>query len=273
MAEEVNEVAGNLLRVLVGRFERQVPVRSVRLHHGDDLRRVDTQIGVTDALHRLEQLDRQPLGRAPGSVVDVVEAFVPARMPVVDLEDDLVGQVEPCLRVPDGTAGNQQTVGQDRRDFDDGDVEIAVEAEPRLLSRMAEVSVDIRGVTRIDRGPHRRIGLERQPFAHRVRFGEYPVEFRRRRCSRPQFDPEVLTPIVGGPSACGYRPRHCLRVPGTGETAHRHTLAIVDMAGCCLSGDGLRAQFGAGDSRHDSKSIGRQNAPPRLSRRRSRQST
>ena len=273
MAEEIDEVARNRLRILIGRLERQVPIRSVRLHHGDDLRRVDTQIGVTDALHRLEQLDRQPLGRAPGSVVDVVEAFVPTRVPIVDFEDDLIGQVEPRLRVPDGAAGHQQTVGQDRRDFDDGDVEVAVEAEPRLLRRMAEVSIDVSGVARVDRGPHRRIGLERQTLAHRVRFGQHSVEFRCRRSSRPQFDAEVCALLVCGLSACGHCPRHCLRVARTGESAHGHTLAIVDMAGRNVCGDDLRAQFGTGDSRHDLKSIGRQYPRPRRSRCRSRRST
>lgn len=63
MAEEVDEVRGDRLRVLIDGFERQVPIRLVGLDDGDDLLRVDAQVRVADALHRLEQLDRQPLGR------------------------------------------------------------------------------------------------------------------------------------------------------------------------------------------------------------------
>jgi hypothetical protein len=181
----------------------------VRLDDGDDLGRIDPQVGVADALHRLEQLDRQPLGRAAGSVVDVVEAFVGPRMPGVDLEDHLVGEVEPGLRVPDGAAGHEQPVGQDRGHLDDGDVEVAVEAEPGLLGRMAEVGVDVFGRPGVDRGPHRRVRLERQTLAHGTRLGEDSVEFGGGRGAGPQFDAEVVIPrVMGRASAFGHRTRH-----------------------------------------------------------------
>src|SRR5699024_9600554 len=153
-------------------------------------------------------------------------------------------------------------------DVADGEVEVAVEAEPRLLCGMAEMGVDVRGAAGVDRRAHVGIGLERQPLAHRLRLGQDSVEFRSRRRAGPQLDAEVVSPRMSGTSPRRHRSRHRFRVSRTGETAHGHPMAMVDVTGRLIGGNGLVSQLRARDSRHDPKSIGRcvsttEAAPPR----------
>src|SRR5699024_7408863 len=120
----------------------------------------------------------------------------------------------------------------------------------------------------VDRRAHVGIGLERQPLAHRLRLGQDSVEFRSRRRAGPQLDAEVVSPRMSGTSPRRHRSRHRFRVSRTGETAPGHPMAMVDVTGRLIGGNGLVSQLRARDSRHDPKSIGRcvsttEAAPPR----------
>ena len=67
---------GNGFRVLVGGFERQIPVWRLGLDDGNYFGRIDTQARVADALHGFQELDGQTLGWPASAVVDVVESLV-----------------------------------------------------------------------------------------------------------------------------------------------------------------------------------------------------
>ena len=73
----------------------------VGLDDGDDLAGVAAEIPVADAVAGLHQRDRLALRRQQRAVVDVVHAVDAEIRPRVDLEDDLVGEIEPRLVVAD----------------------------------------------------------------------------------------------------------------------------------------------------------------------------
>ena len=185
-----------------------------------------------------------------GAAVDVVEALELARLPVVDLEDHPVGLVEPRLVVAHRAARDEQSVGQDRRHLDDGDVERAVEAEPHLLGRVAQVGVDVVDLAGVDLAAQRRVGVVGQALGDGVRLGQDAVGLGSGGGTGPQADAEVLAGVVCGAGSSGECRRHGLGVAGAGEPAHPDVVAGADVLGGCLGGGDLRGQEGIRDPAH-----------------------
>ena len=255
-------------RGLVGRAEGGVAVGPVGLDDGDDLGRVDPQVGVAYPLHRVGQLDRATVRRQLGAVVDVVEALELARLPVVDLEDHPVGLVEPGLVVADRAARHEQAVGQHRGDLDYGDVEVAVEAEPHVLGGVAQVRVDVVDLAGVDQPAHRRVGVVRQAGGDPLRLREDAVGVGRGRRPGPQPDAEVLAPSVrrDHPVVEGGGDR--LGVAGPGEPAHPDVVAGADVLDRPLRCRDARAQERADDTGHGVILSGPVTTPSARSRRR-----
>ena len=243
-------MGGHGFGALVGVLERQVAVGSLGLHDGHDLLRVHPEVGVPDALQRVQQLQRATLGRQACAVVDIMETLIGARVPLVDFDDDLVGDVQPGLGVSHGAAGDQQSVGQHGGHFDHSHIEVAVEAEPGLLGGVAQVGVDVFGGAGVDRLAQRRIGLEGKPLAQGARLGEHAVQLGRGGGTGPELDSELLTPLMGVLRPLGKGSGDGLGIPGSGEAAHADTVAVMDVGGCLRGRGDLAAQDGAGDARH-----------------------
>ena len=91
--------------------------------------------------------------------------------------------------------------------LDDGDVQWAVEPEPHLLRRVAQVRFDVVDLAGVDQAAHRRVGVVRQAGGDSLRLREDTVGVGRGRGTRPQPDAEVLAPRVRLRDARGQRRR------------------------------------------------------------------
>jgi len=86
-------VAGDLLGDVIERLEGRVAVMLIGLDHGDDLGGVDVDIGGADALSG--RGDRNG-GAIPERLdaVDIGHALQIKGLPLVDLDDDLLGGIK-----------------------------------------------------------------------------------------------------------------------------------------------------------------------------------
>src|SRR4051795_9616192 len=99
--KELDEMAGDRPRVLIDRLEGGVAVRSVGLHDGHDLLRRAPEVRNADAVFWTVDHHRPPVRRQGSAVVDVVHAVKLEGVAAIDLNDHLVGQVDPGLVVAD----------------------------------------------------------------------------------------------------------------------------------------------------------------------------
>ncbi len=126
-----------------GRRERGGAVGTVGLDDRDDAFRIDPEVGLADAVLDVGEVDRTTVRGKRGAVVDVVHAVHGGGDPRVDLEDHLLGDVEPGLVVADGRGGDQLARLRDAGDLDDGNVDVSVVALPDLLGDVRQVDVDV----------------------------------------------------------------------------------------------------------------------------------
>ncbi len=242
--EEVHDVLGDLARVLVGRGERGVAVGGVRLDHGDHLCRVHVQVRLADPVTGSRQQDRRAVRRKLGAVVDVVHPLQGGVLPGVHLEDHRVGLVEPRLVVAHGGGGDDPAVLEDARHLDDGDVELAEEAEPDELGDVGEMDVDVLHLAGVDALPAGGVGLVGQAHLHAVDHGQRAVELGGGGGARPDPDPEVEPVQVRVHDPAGQCRRHCLRVARAGEAAHSDVDPGHDQRGGLLGRHDLRRKGG-----------------------------
>ena len=210
--QEFDQVAGDAFAGGIDGRERAVAVRPMRAHHGDDLVRIAAQGGVADAVVHVLHRDRLAVRRQRGAVVDVVHALHAGGLPVVDLHDDLAGQVQPGLVVADRRGGHQRAVLADRRDFHHRGIDGAVEAEPHVLRHVAQVDVDVVQRAVVDALACVRIALERHAQGDGVGLRECAVELGRGGGTGHQLDLERLARAMRLLDARGQRQRHRLRI-------------------------------------------------------------
>ncbi len=242
MLEELDQVPGDALAVGIGRVERAVAVRRVGEHHRGDLVRVAAQRGLADAVVAAHQRDRLAVRRQRGAVIDVVHAVHAQRLPRVDLDDHLLGQVQPGLVVAHRGGRHQRAVGVDRRDLDHRGVDFVVEAEPHVLGDVRQVDVQVVQLAGVDALARVRVALERHAHGYAIDLGQRAVQLRCGRGAGQQVDAELLAARVRLFDALGQALRHRLGVTGTGETAHRDGFARLDQAGGVFGGDDPFAQ-------------------------------
>ncbi len=220
VAEELEDVAGDLGRLLVDGLELGVAVGGVGEDDGRDLVRVALQVGDTDAVRGPEYRHGLAVRGQRRAVVDVVHALEPEGLPRVHLEDDAVGEVEPGLVVADGGGRDETAVGGDPRHLDDGEVEVAEEPLPDHLGDVAQVHVDVVHLPGIDLLARDRVDLIGHAQVDAVHGREGAVEVRAGGGSRPHAHGEMLVVLLGLGYAVGEGLGHGLGVAGTGEAAH-----------------------------------------------------
>ena len=224
--QEVDDVLGDALRVRVGLREHVVAVAAVRLHHGHHLARIHLQVGLADAVVGVGQADGHAPRRQGGAVVDVVHAFQAQGQLGVDLQDHLVGNLQPGLVVAHGGGGDQEPVGRDADDLDDGHIQAPEEAEPRVLRHVRQVHVDVIDLARIDLLARHGVGVERQALRHRVGRGQQAIDLGRRGGAGPHVDAVGPSGLVLAlrvrRDGLGQR----LGVARAGETAQAHGGAV-----------------------------------------------
>ena len=244
MREKVDDVAGNLVGVLVRRGKHVVAVALVGLHHGNHLGRVHAQIGLADAVVRMGHVDGHAAWRNGGAVVDVVHALHLGGGLGIDFEDHLVGNLQPGLVVAHGRSGDQQTVCRHAQHLDHRNVQGAEKAKPCVLGDVRQVHVDEVDLARVDLVAADGVGVERQALAQGVGRGQGAIKLGGGRSAGPEVD---LVGFAGGMLGLGVGCKglgHGLGVAGTSETTHADVGA---------SGDERRSLFG----RHDAFKKGR----------------
>ncbi len=246
--QEFDQVRGDTLAGGIGGIERTVAIRAVGAHHRDDLVRIAAQRGVADAVVRMDQRNRLAVRRQRGAVVDVVHAVQPFGLPVVDLHDHLAGQVQPGLVVAQRGRWHQRAVLADGRGFDHRGVDRAVETEPGVLGDVAQMGVDVFQRAGVDALARVRIALERQAQGDAVDLGQRAVQFRRGRGAGEQADLEPAPFRVPALDPAGQRQRHFLGIARSGEPAHGHGLAGLDVRGGFFGGDDESAQARMADT-------------------------
>ncbi len=222
VVQEVQQVVGDLRAGLVDRGERAQPVRCAGFHDADDLGRVHAQVGLADALVGGGQLDRLAVRGQRGAVVDVVHALHGRGLLRVDLDDDLVGHVQPGLVVAHGGGRDQPAVLGHADDLDDRQVDLAVEAEPGVLGDMGQVDVHVFHLAGVDAAAQVRIRHVGQAQLHAAGAGQHAVQLRGRGGAGEHVDLEVAARGVLGFHQPGERTGDGLGVAGAGEAAHGH---------------------------------------------------
>ncbi len=253
--QEVQEVAGDLLRGLVRRGERCVAVRTVGLDDGDDLAGVELEGRAADAVTRGGDADG---GALPGRLdaVDVVHALEVARLPLVDLDDHLVRGVDVLDVVAHGRGRDDRAVLPDGDSLDDGDVELAEEALLHLLTEVGEVDVPVLRLTGVDLPAQDRIGVVGGAETDGVGLGEDTVTVDGGRGAGEQLDLEVVAAVVGRLGALGDGGGEGLGVTRSGESRGAHLVAVVDELRGLLRRHDLRLQSAVCDAiRHSFSSI------------------
>ena len=271
VAQEVDEMAGDRTGGGVGRGEGVGVVRRIGFDDGDDLVGIAAEAGLADAVVRAEQRDRDAVGRQGGAVVDVVQALEGRVMPMVDLEDDAPGAVEPGRVVADGGGGDQAAVLADADDLDDGHVERAEEPLPGHGGDLAEMEVDIFHFAAVDLVAGDGVRIVGQAEGDAVGPGEGPIEFGAGGGAGPEADLEGVAGGVLAFHAGGEGRRDGFRV-GAGEAAHAERAAGDDEAGGLFGTHDPGAQAGMGDpsAGHRTHSLnGMTDVSPTGSRRRS----
>ena len=195
--------------------------------------------------------------RQSGAVVDIVHALQRRVHPRIDLEDDVVGLIQPGLVVADRRRGHQAAVGQDGGDFDERDIQMAQKTEPDELRDMAEVDVDIFHRACIDALARDRVGLVGQPQFDAVDLGQRAVEFGGGRGAGPDADPERFAARLLRLDTARQRQRNGLRVSRPGKAAHADIRAMRHQCGGFVS----RHDPGAKCCRHHPRMIDRHENP------------
>ena len=226
--EELDQVAGDALAVGVDGIERAVAVRRVGQHHRGDLVRVAAQRGLADALVAAGHRDGLAVRRQRGAVVDVVHTQQLGRLPLVDLDDDLLRQVQPGLVVAHRGGGHQRAVFEDRRHFHHRGVDLVVEAEPDVLGHVREVEVQVVQLAGVDLLACVGVALERHPHRQPVHLRQRTVQLGRGGRAGEQVDAEILAARVRRLDMAGQRLRHRLGIAGAGEAAHGDGFAGPD---------------------------------------------
>jgi hypothetical protein len=108
----------------------------------------------------------------------------------IDLEDDVVGLIEPSLVVADGCRGHQAAVGQDGGDLHQCDIQMPEKTEPDELRDMAEVDIDKLHCPGINAFARDRVGLKGKAQLDAVDLGQRAIQFGRGRGPGPHADPE-----------------------------------------------------------------------------------
>ena len=235
--QEIHQVGGDALAGFIGGRERAVAVRAIGFHHRHDLVQVAAQVTFANAVIGMHQWNRLAARWQRGAVVDVVHAVHVGRLPAVDFDDHLLGQVQPGLVVADRGGRHQQAVFADRRDLDDGGVDLAMHAEPDLLGDVAQVHVDVVHAPVVDALARVRVTLERQAHGDAIDLGQCAIKLGRGGSASPDLDLERRACFVGLFDARGQRQRYHLRVAGTGEAAHGDGLAVLDQRGGLFGGN------------------------------------
>lgn len=139
--QELDQVAGNGLRGFVLGSIRQRLVRVVRLDNGDDLLRVDRDVGGSNAVLGRHDKVRLPARRnfRHGDIVQTLER----RTGRVDLDDDLVGHLDQFRGRTDGSTGNDASILSDGRCLNHSNVDPVLGLVQRVptLSQLAPVPI------------------------------------------------------------------------------------------------------------------------------------
>ena len=148
--EELADILANLGGDLIDRCERCGHAqRHRRLDNAHHLLGVDVCHRFAGAVAGLIDWDLAAQGRIERHV-DVVHAVDALGEHVVDLDDDLLGALEPGGGVAHRGAQHHVAVVGDALHLDDGDVHLAVVAIAELLAELAQVTVVVVDVTGID---------------------------------------------------------------------------------------------------------------------------
>ena len=173
--------------------------------------------------------------RQRGAVVDVVHAQQLGRLPLVDLDDDFLGQVQPGLVVAHGRRWHQRAVFQNGRYFHHRRVDLVVEAKPDMLRHVRQMDVQVIQLAGIDLLACIGVALEWHPHRQPIHLCQRAVQFRRGRRTREQLDAKGFAACMRLREVRGQCLRHRLRIAGAGKAAHRHGFAGLDQ-GCGLRG-------------------------------------
>ena len=172
------------------------------------------------------------------AVVHVVHAVEVEALAAVDLQNHLVGQFHPGLVVANRRGRHQGAVFQHSRDFNQGDIELAVKTEPCVLRHMGQVNISILHGAFIDFLATHRIGLIGQAHFNAVDLGQCAVKFGCSGSTCPNANAKRLATRMCSLDALGQLQRDRLGVTRSGKTAHTHVIARHDLG---------RSSFG----RHD----------------------
>ncbi len=241
MCEEVEDVLCDGLAGGIRSGERRGTVGPVGLDHRDDTLRIDPEVGLADAILHVGEVDRAAVRGKRGAVVDVVHTVHGGGDPRVDLEDHLLGHVEPGLVVPDGCGGDQLAVLGDAGDLDDRHVHVSVVALPDLLRDVRQMDVDIVHPALVDPPACGGLRLVRHTQRDSVDVGEHAFGVGGDRRAGEQVDPEVATGRARAPDVFGERRGNGLRGACTGETADGDRVAGADPLDGFLRGHDLVA--------------------------------
>ena len=228
--QKLDDVAGDLARVLVRWREGRVAVGAVGLDHRHDLGRVAAQIRLADAVRRLQQRNRQAVRRQLGAVIDVVHAFEARILPAIDLENHLVRLIQPGLVVAHRGRRHQAAVLQNAGHFHHRHIELAQKAEPHKLRHMRQVDIDVLHLAGVDALAAFRVGLIRQTHLDTIHRRQRAVEIGRGRRARPHAHAEALARRVCRHDAPRQRRRQHLRVTRAGKAAHADIGTVVNQA-------------------------------------------
>ena len=147
--EEAHNVGANLLRNFVDSGEGLHAVVGAGAHNANHLGGIDFQDGRAGAVVGSEDGDFAAV-RGIVRQVDVVHAQERFGQLIVELDEDVLGQL--CIGgdVAHTAAQHHFAVGGDVGSFDDGEVDIAVCAVAHFLGHLGEVAVKVVAVVGVD---------------------------------------------------------------------------------------------------------------------------
>ena len=169
-------------------------------------------------------------------------------LPAVDLQDHLVGLLQPGLVVAHRGGGDEGAVLADAGHFHHGHVDVAEEPEPGVLGHVAEVDVDVVQGACVDALAHVGVRLVGQPEFHAFDLGQSAVKLGGGGGTGEDLDPEAFARIVGPLHPPRQRLRNRLGVTGASEAAHRHSHARRDALRGSFGGDDAVAEQGVADA-------------------------
>ena len=240
--QEGDHVAGDGLRLFVGRQGVRRAVGAVRDDDGGDARRVDGDGRAAQTLVHARQRDRLAARQGLRNI-NVVQAFQRQRRGQVDFDDDLA-----CLLGEGGGVTHRHgrddgARGRDGRRFDDGDIDGGQVARTQLLGRFRQMLVDEHDFALVDLAAQNRVDLEGHAARQHARLGHQAVAAIAQRGARDQGQAQRVSQ-----GALGQRARQGLGVAGTGEPAHADAHAVVEQFGCLISAHDFAEQAWVADT-------------------------